>query len=215
MELALVRQEVRSGRRVTARKPAGLSAICMLLGHKGLFGFFFLLATASGCVPIKSLTLLPERPPIGRPCQIVATCNPEVFFAPDPVRNGINSPGLIVRLYLFGADLKEPVAGEGSFTVDLFDDTSVAEGREPVMLEQWNIDKDTARQLLRRDAVGWGYTLLLPWGTYRPDIRRVHLRLRYDGPQGLPLYTETNSLTLSHGPIAHPQVISRVGKPSS
>jgi hypothetical protein len=168
----------------------------------------------AGCVGLKPHALWPGHDaPAGEPFQMAATWNPEVLFAPDPAQAGKASPGLTGRLYLFGPDAKYPLAGEGTLTVSLFDDRPLAEGKPAVHLEEWRIDKETLKRMLRKDTIGWGYTLVLPWGTYRPDLTQVHLRFRYDGSQGLPLYTETSTMTLNHGSVAHTQTIHRVGKP--
>jgi hypothetical protein len=192
MELPLVRQEV------TSRLAAAACAAALL---------------AAGCVGLKPHALHGHHAPVGDPFQLAATWNPEVMFAPDPAQGGKMSAGLAGRLYLFGSDIKDSMAGDGALSVSLFDDRPLAEGKPAVHLEEWQIDKDTLKRLLRKDAIGWGYTLVLPWGTYRPDLTQVHLRFRYDATKGLPLYTETATLTLNHGPVAHPQTIHRVGKP--
>src|SRR5262249_541613 len=40
-----------------------------------------------------------------------------------------------------------------------------------------------------------GYTLFLPWSRYSPDITKVRLKVRYQPPNGAPLFTE-NAVTL-------------------
>src|SRR5208337_2466794 len=104
-------------------------------------------------------------------------------------------PGLAGRLYLFGPNIDYPLAGDGRLTVDLFNDEPEA-GKEPKLLEQWRIDKDTLKRLLKKDTIGWGYTLFLPWGTYKPEITHVHLRLRYDPAHGTPIFHQTEGFML-------------------
>lgn len=150
----------------------------------------------SGCVGLEHFLDKPEKPPTGKVCQVVATWNRHVAFAPDPANGGVLTPGIVGRLYLFGPQIDFPLAAEGCLTVDLFDDRPRAEGAPPVLLEEWRLDKDTLANLLRKDTIGWGYTLFLPWGTYKPDLTRVRLKLRYDPVGGTPLYTESGPLTL-------------------
>jgi hypothetical protein len=117
----------------------------------------------------------------------MATWQNRVVFTPDPARGGISAPGLTGRLYIFGKQWGFPITGDGSLIVDLFDESKSGS----VMQEQWRIDPDTLKRLLKRDFLGWGYTLFLPWGRYRPETNKVRLRLCYQPPKGAPLYTES------------------------
>lgn len=156
-----------------------------------------LLAAASGCVTWKSLTTGPDIAPRGTVCQVVATWDAEVRIVPDSANGGKPTPGLAGRLYLFGPEIKHPLVGDGSVVVDLYDDAPMAQGKPPILLEEWRIDKDTLKKLLRRDMLGWGYTLFLPWGSYRPDVTQVHLQLRYEPTSGVPLYADQAALVLN------------------
>jgi hypothetical protein len=165
-----------------------------------------LTALSAGCVSLGAL-LGPEGASSTVPvCQIVAIWCHDVKFAPDPVRGGALAPGLAGRLYLFGPQIDFPLIGDGSLQVDLYDEGPRAQGGEPRLLEVWRIDRDTLRRLLKRDTIGWGYTLFLPWGTYKPEITRVRLKLRYDPQKGTPLFTESGSLTLQGDGGATPPV---------
>jgi hypothetical protein len=174
----------------------------------------FLLSFGSGCVGLDSFIAPKDAPPTGKACQVVATWNKEVLFAPDPANGGIAKPGVTGRLYLFGPQIDYPLAANGSLIVDLFTiDPPVADTTgsnaalpppaangtaQPRLLEEWRIDKDTLQKLLHKDTIGWGYTLFLPWGSYHPDITQVRLKIRYDPAEGgLPLYTESGPLTLA------------------
>jgi hypothetical protein len=178
-----------------------LAAVGALLG----------LVLSAGCVSLGSLIPGGESVPTGPVCQIVATWHNEVVFTPDPVHGGAQTPGLAGRVYLFGQEIKYPLGGEGTIVVDLYDDTLVAAGKPPVLLEEWRFDKDTLKRLLRRDAVGWGYTLFLPWGTFKPEIRHVRLRLRYEVPGAAPIYNES-TVTFHNDTLPTPPLISQSAK---
>jgi hypothetical protein len=167
----------------------------------------------TGCVGTGSFLNSGNEKPTGNVCQVLVTWNPEVVFAPDPAHGGTPAPGIAGRLYLFGPEINYPLTGDGCVVVDLYDDTPSAGGKAPVLLEEWRIDKDTLKRLERRDAVGWGYTLFLPWGTYRPEITQVQLRLRYETGQGAPLYAESSPVVFNKGSVPAPQVASRPPKP--
>jgi len=166
--------------------------------------FLLALCAAPGCLVLdkcKSCTGIgtaapPTGQPAGQPCQAVMTWSHQVHFAPDPVRNGAPGPGLLGRLYLFDDQVKDPAIGDGSIFVELFDDS----GQQPggVKIEEWTIDKDTLKRLAKKDTFGWGYTLFLPWGSYRPNLSKVHLALRYDPEKGPPLFADPASFIIDH-----------------
>jgi hypothetical protein len=134
-------------------------------------------------------------PPEASVSQLVMLWHNQVVFAPDPARGGIMAPGLAGRLYLYSKDSPYPLSGDGSLIVDLYDLAKKTPEGQPTMLEQWRIDKDALRRQLSHDTIGWGYTLLLPWGTYRPDLAHIGLRVRYDPAKGLPIFADPATLT--------------------
>jgi hypothetical protein len=135
------------------------------------------------------------------PCLLVATWYPEVVSTPDPAHGGQPVRGLAARVYLFGPEIAAPLMGNGSLLVDLYDECAARPNKEetPLPLEEWRLDAATLKRLQRRDAVGWGYTLFLPWGTYRPEITHVRIRLRYQPEKGTPLFNDSGSLVLRSG----------------
>jgi hypothetical protein len=135
---------------------------------------------------------------------------PNVVYTPDPAHGGQSAPGLAGRLYLFGPEIDVPMAGDGSLIVDLYDVTQNPSA--PVIMERWNIDKDTLKRLLKRDTIGWGYTLFLPWGSFRPDVTRVLLKARYDPLRGTPLYADSAPMTLANAAVP-PPVSAPAGMP--
>jgi hypothetical protein len=172
-----------------------------------------LLVLTAGCVGTGSFLNSASEKPTGNVCQVLVTWNPEVVFTPDPTHGGTPAPGIAGRLYLFGSEIDRPLTGDGCVVVDLYDDTPSVNGKASVPLEEWRIDKATLKRLERRDAVGWGYTLFLPWGTYRPEITQVQLRLRYEPATGTPLYAESSPVVFNKGSVPAPQVASRLPKP--
>ena len=167
------------------------------LRHSAAWAAGIVLAFLGGCVSLDPLIPGHDGPPTGQPaCQLVATWSNQVVFTPDPTHNGDLTPGLAGRLYLFGPTLDYPVASDGAMVIDLFDEAHPNAANAALPLEEWRLDRDTLQRLLRRDAIGWGYTVFLPWGTYRPDITHVHLKLRFNPVNGTPLFANTASLTL-------------------
>src|SRR5262249_25051579 len=85
----------------------------------------------------------------------------------------------------------------------LYDDTPQAPDappRDPTQpLEVWTFDRQTLNEVLyKKDIVGMAYSIPLPWGTYKPEIRQVHLTVRYDPAEGLPIFSESSPLTIEH-----------------
>lgn len=150
----------------------------------------------AGCVTMDKVLpgLCQEKPPTGPVHQVVVTWNNEVMHAADPVHNGTLVPGIGGRLFLFGPQIDFPLAGDGTITVDLFDETA---GPAQVPMERWIFDPDTLKRLIRKDMVGWGYTLFLRWSTYKPEVAVVRLKLCYQPKKGSPLYAESAPMTLN------------------
>ena len=142
-----------------------------------------------------------ERPPApGVPCQVVATWQPHVYTTQDPAHRGADTPTLVGRVYLFGPEIKYPMTGDGGLVVDLYECAAApgtaAAGAVP--LEEFRYDPVTLRKFLRRDAIGWGYTVPFMWSTYRPDITRVQMKVRYEPAKGAPLYAEGGPMSIDN-----------------
>ena len=151
------------------------------------------LAAATGCVHTCGFCRpKPEQPPVGPAHQVHAAWENRVMVTQDVVNGGVPLVGIAGRLYLFGQEIGYPVIGEGSAVIDLYDVTPETTQGTPKMLERWEIDRDTLRRLARKDDIGWGYTLFLPWNTYDPKIGRVQLQARFLPDKGLPLYSKAN-----------------------
>jgi hypothetical protein len=187
-----------SGTRGPARR--GLAAVLGLA-----------LTLATGCAGVKSL-LAPQVPP-ATAHHIWTTWQPKVVPLVSP--NGTTMPGLAGRLYLFDEQDPHPLTEDGSVVVDLFDDTPAATGGQPKLLEKWVLDKDTLKKLLRRDMIGQGYTLFLPWGTFKSEISQIHLMVAYTPPKGNPLYSPSTPITLNKGSAGVVQVTSQTVAPAA
>jgi hypothetical protein len=122
----------------------------------------------------------------------------EVIMAPDIQRNGAPAPGLAGKLYIFGPDVGKPKLVEGNVIIDLYDDTPRGENSTPRHIEQWRFEGNTLAPFLKRDLVGDVYSLLLPWGTYSRDIRRVHFAVRYEPANAAPVTTTSGTISLEH-----------------
>jgi hypothetical protein len=152
----------------------------------------------AGCVTTDKWSEVAANRPTGIPCKVVATWNPQVVYTPNPV-DGKRLPGFAGRVYLFGQEMNRTILGDGTMSVELFTEVVKGDQKKEVILEQWNFDKDTLKKLEKRDPVGWGYTVFLPWGTYKEDLNKVELRLHYIPPAkgAYPLHADSAPLTLN------------------
>jgi|GEM_PF-2308271 len=167
----------------------------------------------SGCTTTSSFVSLGDlEKPTGAPCHVVAAWVPEVRANKDPLRRGQLCPGLAGRVFLFGEEIKYPLVCEGTIAVDLYDRTP-GRPKSETPLEVWRFDKTTLKRLERRDAVGWGYTLVLPWSTYRPDITQVELRLSFQPVNGTPLYADSAPVTFKSDMQVISQESTHIVKP--
>jgi len=147
---------------------------------------------ASGCVTTDGPLALKKSPALA-PCQMVTRWEKCVATAPDPTKGGRPTPGLVGRVYLFGQDLATPVEGDGAISVEL----RVPTPQGLRHIETWNIDPATVARYQRKDAFGPGYSLFLPWATYRPEIAQVSLRVCYHPAGGAaPIYGESGLMAL-------------------
>lgn len=135
-------------------------------------------------------------------CQVATTWYPEVVTTPDPAHGGTPVRGIAGRVYLFGREVRAPLTADGAMVVDLYDESAGAtrpkEGPR-LPLEEWRFDRDTLKRLLKQDAVGWGYTVFLPWSTYKPEITHVRLTIRFEPVGGAPLFNDEGSVVLRRG----------------
>jgi hypothetical protein len=130
------------------------------------------------------------------PSQIVVTWLPRAVQGVDTLHAGKVAVGLAGRVWLLGPDGGTPLVGDGALTVELYVDPGTP-GAAPQLLENWNLDHDSLhKKCLKRDMIGWGYNLELPWNTYRPEIMHVLMRVCYKPANGSPLYSALQPVTL-------------------
>jgi hypothetical protein len=165
------------------------------------------LMALSGCVaPGLHSGEGPPLPSAVVPCQLVVTWVPRVVQGVDTMHAGKMAMGLAGRVWLLGPDGGAPVVGDGTLTVELYTEPP-APGAPPLLLEKWDLDHDSLhKKCLRRDMVGWGYNLELPWSSFRPEITHVLMRAYYKPVNGAPIYSALQPLTLcdENQTVVHP-----------
>jgi hypothetical protein len=153
------------------------------------------LALNAGCVSTQWFQKDDKKapPPPGNPCRVATWWVPHLVQAPDTLHGGTPTPGLAGRLYLYGPDMGVPMVGIGGLLVCAYDETHVAEGAEPVQKKVWYIDPKSLHRCLKKDAIGWGYSLFLPWSEYCPAMSQVTLRILFEKPDGGRLFQDKDS----------------------
>jgi hypothetical protein len=156
---------------------------------------------ASGCVPL-NVNLRPweASPPPPEVKEIAVSWNPEVFFEDAIATPGhpcAKQAGLMGRLYVLGENARL-LTPAGKITVILYNDDAKGPGGEAVALEGWGFEAADLPRFIRKDTIGVGCTLPLPWGSYQECVRHVHFRVCYEPQNGPPLYTSSGPITLQH-----------------
>jgi hypothetical protein len=163
-----------------------------------------LLLGASGCVTTEAFFAMDDHKPTGKVYQVMANWTPQVQFVPDTVHQGRPMPGIVGRLYLFGEQVGFPLTGEGTVHLEL---SAILPERPQdgwICLEKLDIDKESLKKLNQDDhLLGTGYTMYLPWWSYRPDVTQIQMTLAYTPEKGSPLYSTSKvSLNPCDGPMA-------------
>ena len=159
----------------------------------------------SGCVTLGAPVVGGPAPSAEVPTQLVVTWKPQAIQGVDTMHGGRMAVGLAGRVWLL-PDGGAPLVGDGALSVELYVDPP-APGAPPQLVEVWNLDHDNLhKKCLKRDMIGWGYNLSLPWSTFRPEITHVLLRVCYKPAHGAPLYSATQPVTLSdeNQTVVHP-----------
>jgi hypothetical protein len=184
-------------REATATRPdpesgGGHKFIAWPLNGLGLLDFFHFFGKPEKMKP---------KPPTGIPCQVVATWKSAVEYFPDRLNNGRPTPKLEGRVYLLDNRLGQPIVADGELVVSVYDELPpLAPNGDPLPLQIWTITPDRMKPIQSRDPFGWGYTLNLPWDTYRPEIRQIRFTVQYCPPKKakdqMPLDMDSGSVKL-------------------
>jgi hypothetical protein len=183
--------------------------VARVAARRGVAVAALLLALASGCVG--SGQLMPDLgtaapPPVA---QVTALWSKEVMAGVDPLNHGAPLYGLAGRILLYGSDMKNAVA-DGKLVVELWATLPEQPQAPPAWMGKWEIDRATLQaKCLKTDSLGPGYTLNLPWPTYRPDITHLEIKVRYEPAKGLPVFT-SGQVLLNNGPVPTPTYTRRM-----
>ncbi len=176
----MFRAAINSNRSLRAARLGGLVLVGVLL------------ALSSGCSLMETCGCISPAPPPAVN-EVTTFWYEQIQYVQDTEHQGQSLPGLAGRVWLHSTDVKNMVEARGFLYAEMYDTTP---GAEPRKLADWSFDKDNLKLLKRKDVIGMGYTLFLPWETYRPEIKRVQLRLAYVEPGKAPQFAEPQILAL-------------------
>jgi hypothetical protein len=132
-----------------------------------------------------------------RASHILAFWDSQVRLTQDSSNGGRPLAGMAGRLYLLNQETGKPVDATGRVVVQMHDMTNVQPGQPTHCIAEYTFDPVSLKRLKRPDGIAEGYTLFLPWESYRPDVRRIEIRVAYvpDEKQN-PFFAEPSLITL-------------------
>lgn len=139
-----------------------------------------------------------EAKPVAQQGRLVSAWENKVTYAPDTSRGGAVFPGLNCRVYLFGPDMAVPIVGDGMLRVTFHEASRKSGSGEGKITDIVDISPESLRLFVKRDFVGDGYTIFIPWFNYRPEISDVFILLEYHAANGEVLRHQSGTFTVDH-----------------
>lgn len=131
--------------------------------------------------------------------QVAAIWADGLVVQPDPAQGGKVMPGFAGRIYLFNSDMTATREAQGSVIISLYDNTQ-PNSAEPVAKEVWNIDAASLARAKRKDTLGWGYNLWLPWSSMSQQATMVTLIVEYRDDLGRSLWSAPTTFPIRTSP---------------
>ena len=141
---------------------------------------------------------------------VLSTWDSRVRITQDTVNGGIPLPGIAGRLYLLNGDSGNAVDATGTIWVQMHDVSAAAAGAGAPKVAEWRFDAASLKVLKRKDGIAEGYTLFLPWETYRADVRKVQLQVCYVPEGGAPYFGEPTTMALQAEDQPPPSRVNQV-----
>lgn len=155
------------------------------------------MSAVSGCVLLENSTAThpPEPPPLPVN-EVLSIWDKSLRFAQDPTRGGAMLPGLAGRVYLLNDALKCTVDAGGSIHVVIRNVTPGAPANPAYYEVKCEFKEQDLKRLKKKDMIDNGYTLFVPWETYRPDIKQVEVQVCYTPRGGSQHYSAPTPITI-------------------
>lgn len=137
-----------------------------------------------------------DRPSEGEVNQVIAMWSDGVVVQADPSQDGKATPGFNGKVYLLDGRSGQAHGAAGRLIISLYD-ASGPPGQPP--REVWEIDPETLKRVARKDGVGWGYALWLPWSTADATIHNVTLVVQYKPHRGQDVWSNQSTFRVRDG----------------
>ena len=161
------------------------------------------LGLSAGCVSIElQRPIWPvawpweDGPREGEINQVIAMWSDGVVVQADPSQGGKATPGFNGKVYLLDGRTGQTHGAAGRLIISLYD-ASGPPGQPP--REVWDIDPETLKRVARKDGVGWGYALWLPWTTADTTIQKVTLMVQYKPHHGQEVWSNQSTFRVRDG----------------
>jgi len=167
------------------------------------FSAALLVVVLAGCQTPPTRTAAKPAPPSREPISQIVVLWSEAVLRQDnvPIQQGFAG-----KVYLFGADSVQPVTAPGKFTIYAYDDTNQSTRNvvDPSVkpTRTWELDESQLRHLVKKDAVGWSYSLWLPLGLPEATHRNYSLIVTFTPEGGRPVFGDSSVVNLP--PIGGP-----------
>jgi hypothetical protein len=127
------------------------------------------------------------------------------------------SQGFAAKVYLFGPDATEATTSQGKFKVYAYDDTNAANRDKPGAKPDrtWEVDLADLKELMKKDAIGWSYSLWLPFSPPADSERRCSLILCFVPDKGSPVISDSTLVTLPAVRSARPGATTKLASATS
>lgn len=176
----------------------------------GLAVGLMLFSGSVGCQSMNFSAPWAESAPIGCPNEVVAIWQDGVDVQLDANHGGMPIPGFAGRIVFMQSNngqSGQSVLVNGPVKILLYDDRPVQGPPEP--LETWTILPEHLSLLVKKDMMGWGYSIWLPWNTYRKDIQNVKMMVEYVDSTGNKLLSVPGAIQIrdsNRGGMQKPQL---------
>jgi hypothetical protein len=144
-----------------------------------------------------------EQMPAAR---LVACWDSRIRFVKDTANGGVELPGVTGSVYLFGEATGKTIDAAGHIEVRAFDMAPAVRGEKPRLLAEWTFGTETLKTRKRKDLIGEGYTLFLPWIS-DDDVKNVKLQMFYVPENGTSCYGEPTYLALRTADVGVAQAL--------
>jgi hypothetical protein len=163
----------------------------------GLAGLLCLgLLSASGCVNLPTASSLVSFSSDEPVCRVVCMWERNVQVAQDVIHDGAYFGGLAGTIYFFPREDGPSLEPHGELVAEWYDlDLPIDANTKPLHRQVY--EAKALSSMKRKSPVGPAYTVFLDWPNYRPEIKRVLVRVHFNPANGrVPIWANPAQINL-------------------